>query len=139
MISRRLISILIVFSLFNTVWAADDAGAESKVELTGTRRQIATIIFAGLAGGILGLSTLSFYGRPQDHLSNIAIGFAVGVIVGTGYTTFKAATRPYEAYDQGAMNDLPPIDSTSRENMASIGRTGDPFADHPIAGWNWTF
>ena len=42
---------------------------------------LATILFAGLGGSILGLSTLSFYGRPQDKLQNIAIGFAVGVIV----------------------------------------------------------
>src|SRR5580704_14870733 len=33
----------------------------------GPRKQLATIIFAGLGGAILGLSTLSFYGRPQDY------------------------------------------------------------------------
>ncbi|MCB0364281.1 MAG: hypothetical protein H6624_14275 [Bdellovibrionaceae bacterium] len=60
----------------------------------GPRKQLATIIFSGLAGAILGLSTLSFYGRPQDKLSNIAIGFAVGIIAGTVYTTYQAATKP---------------------------------------------
>lgn len=60
----------------------------------GPRKQLATIIFSGLAGAILGLSTLSFYGRPQDKLSNIAIGFAVGIISGTVYTTYQAATKP---------------------------------------------
>jgi hypothetical protein len=49
---------------------------------------------AGIAGAILGLSTLSFYGRPQDKLSNIAIGFAIGVIGGAVYTTYKAASAP---------------------------------------------
>jgi hypothetical protein len=72
---------------------------EEKAELSGTRKQLATIIFSGLAGAILGLSTLSFYGRPQDNLDNIAIGFAVGVIGGAVYTTYQAATRPYDAYD----------------------------------------
>ncbi|NQZ01406.1 MAG: hypothetical protein HRT45_12150 [Bdellovibrionales bacterium] len=66
---------------------------------SGPRKQLAVIVFAGLAGAILGLSTLSFYGRPQDHLSNIAVGFAVGIIVGTSYTTYKAATQPYEFYN----------------------------------------
>jgi hypothetical protein len=70
-----------------------------KSELSGTRKQLATIIFAGLAGAILGLSTMSFYGRPQEHLSNIAIGFAVGVIGGTIVTTYQAATKPYDVYD----------------------------------------
>lgn len=68
--------------------------------LTGPRKQLATIIFAGLAGAIMGLSTLSFYGRPQDHLENIALGFAVGVIGGTSWATFKAATDPSEFYGE---------------------------------------
>lgn len=65
----------------------------------GPRKQIATIIFSGLAGAILGLSTLSFYGRPQDKLSNIGAGLAIGIIVGTGYTSYLAATRPKSYFD----------------------------------------
>ena len=67
-------------------------------ELTGPRKQLATIIFSGLAGAVLGLSTLSFYGRPQDNLKNIALGFAVGVMGGTAYVTYKATMRPEEFY-----------------------------------------
>lgn len=70
-------------------------------QLSGTRKQLATIIFSGLAGAILGLSTLSFYGRPQEKLNNIAVGAALGVIAGTVYTTYRAATAPYEVYDFG--------------------------------------
>jgi hypothetical protein len=66
----------------------------------GPRRQLATILFAGLGGAVLGLSTLSFYGRPQDKLANIAIGFAGGVIIGTTFVTYKAATNPSEFYGQ---------------------------------------
>jgi hypothetical protein len=64
----------------------------------GPRKQLAIILYAGLGGSILGLSTLSFYGRPQDKLSNIAIGFAIGAILGTGYVTYQAATHPAEFY-----------------------------------------
>lgn len=63
-----------------------------------TRRQVATIIMAGLGGAILGLSTLSFYGRPQDNLSNIAMGFGAGIIGGVIFVTYKAATNPREFY-----------------------------------------
>lgn len=80
-------------------YAQEAVVTEQKSELKGTRKQLATIIFSGLAGAILGLSTLSFYGRPQDHLSNIAVGFAVGIISGTVYTTYQAATKPYETYE----------------------------------------
>lgn len=76
------------------------SNAQNEAGLTsGPRKQLAVIVFAGLAGAIMGLSTLSFYGRPQDHLSNIAVGFAVGIIIGTSYTTYKAATQPYEFYN----------------------------------------
>jgi len=64
----------------------------------GPRRQLGTIIYSGLGGAVLGLSTLSFYGRPQDKLANIAIGFAVGVIAGTIAVTYNAATNPDEFY-----------------------------------------
>jgi hypothetical protein len=83
----------------------------------GPRRQLATIVFAGLGGAILGLSTLSFYGRPQEHLGNIAIGFAVGIIAGTAYVTFATATtRDY--YDDEKRRDvfnLPPLDEEREE------------------------
>jgi hypothetical protein len=75
---------------------------------------LATIIFAGLGGAVLGLSTLSFYGRPQDNLSNIAIGFAVGVIAGTTYVTYTAATNPQEFYG---------VNGASAEAVASLEST----------------
>lgn len=71
----------------------------------GPRKQLATIIYAGLGGAVLGLSTLSFYGRPQDKLANIAIGFAVGVIVGTSVVTYNAATNPDEFYGPSGGDD----------------------------------
>jgi hypothetical protein len=98
---RIIILALTVISSSLTLPTLSFAQGESQAsaeEMGGTRKQIATIIFAGLAGAILGLSTLSFYGRPQDKLSNIAIGFAVGVISGTVYTTYKAIHAPYEQY-----------------------------------------
>ncbi|MDX9731214.1 MAG: hypothetical protein RBT63_05535 [Bdellovibrionales bacterium] len=79
-----------------------DARAQGEVTdrpaMFGPRKQLATIIYAGLGGAILGLSTLSFYSRPQDKLSNIAIGFAVGVIGGTIAVTYNAATNPSDFY-----------------------------------------
>ena len=53
--------------------------------MSGTRRNIATIMFASLGGAILGLSTLSFYGEPQDHIGNIWTGMALGALAGGGY------------------------------------------------------
>lgn len=80
-------------------WAQQASAKENNlVKKYGPRRQISTIVYMGLAGAVLGLSTLSFYGRPQDHLSNIPIGFGVGVVAGTIYMTYQAATNPDEFY-----------------------------------------
>lgn len=93
----KFLSLTLAFAL--AVPARAQPADESTAKVTGgPRRQVALIIFAGLGGAILGLSTLSFYGRPQDKLSNIAIGFALGIIGGTIFVTYKAAAEPKEFY-----------------------------------------
>lgn len=87
----------------------------------GPRRQLGTIIYAGLGGAVLGLSTLSFYGRPQDKLANIAIGFAVGVIVGTAAVTYSAATNPDEFYGETSMAPLPSPELETELRNALLG------------------
>lgn len=112
-------------------------------DMFGPRKQMATIIFSGLAGAILGLSTLSFYGRPQDRLSNIAVGFAVGVIIGTAYTTYKAATRPYQRYQ---LPDGVFQQPTWTESVAQLEWQEDRFAQMqatkpsiPVFQYAWSF
>lgn len=109
-------------------WAQDDSSSRT----ASPRKQIATIIFAGLAGGVLGLSTLSFYGRPQDKLSNVPMGAGVGVIIGAIYTTYKAAAQPREFFDGST-------EPSSLEpevwHQAQIS-TGPSVLG---AGWQWTF
>lgn len=53
--------------------------------MTGVRRGLATVMLAGLGGAILGLSTLSFYGDPQEHIGNIWTGLAIGALGGAGF------------------------------------------------------
>ena len=133
--SRTLIStILIAMFIFSETALAQ--ANRSDVKPSGPRQQLAVIIFSGLGGAVLGLSTLSFYGRPQDHLNNIAIGFAVGVIGGTIFTTYRTATRPY--YDSyrtpssyGFWRDLP---SNKEDLSKSLSQT------LPMTlSYNWTF
>lgn len=65
-----------------------------------TRRNMATIIFAGLGGAVLGLSTLSFYGKPQEHVGNIWLGLAVGVAAGTGYVLYQNSLQDPESFTE---------------------------------------
>lgn len=96
MFKKMIFVILIIF--VQPAFSQEGDSQPNAVSKYGPRRQIATIVYMGLGGAVLGLSTLSFYGRPQDKLTNIPIGFGVGVIIGTIYMTYQAATNPQEFY-----------------------------------------
>lgn len=53
------------------------------------RKNTATVMFAGLGGAVLGLSTLSFYGEPSEHTGNIWAGLAVGILGGLVYVSLS--------------------------------------------------
>ena len=68
------------------------------------RRGTAIILFAGIGGGILGLSTLSFYGNPQEHTDNITLGGLIGVLAGASYVTYRANRPVQGGYDYTMLN-----------------------------------
>jgi hypothetical protein len=47
----------------------------------------------GIAGAVIGLSTLSFSEEPSEDLRNILVGAAIGVILGVGIVAYKQATK----------------------------------------------
>lgn len=72
-------------------------GSLAQTSTTSVRRNVATIMFTGLAGAVLGLSTLSFYGEPQEHVGNIWTGLAVGVVAGSAYVLSRNSGSNYDA------------------------------------------
>ncbi len=92
-IKKILCSMIVVLLVSTQSFAQNNNQSTSKI---GPKKQLTMIFLSGLGGAVLGLSTLSFHGRPQDHLGNIAIGFAVGVVFGTIYVTYNTATKPKE-------------------------------------------
>ncbi len=94
----RIISCLMIAAMMCATPAFAAPKGESEMMGSGPRRHLSNIVFAGIAGAIMGLSTLSFYGRPQDRLSNIAVGAAIGIIGGALYTTYRAAAEPKDFY-----------------------------------------
>lgn len=111
MVKKIAVSLMCAVLLVSGQVFAQGTESDEIVKPMGPKKQLAIIVFAGLSGAILGLSTLSFYGRPQEKLSNIAIGFAVGIIAGTSYTTYKAATQPRSFYEGAAVEEMPEVDS----------------------------
>ena len=104
-LKKIIISILVICFCQSSLFA-QTSEEEYEPGSNGPRKKLTVIVFSGLTGAIIGLSTLSFYGRPQDKLSNIAIGFALGVITGTIYTTYKTATEPYELSKAKYLNEV---------------------------------
>ena len=95
--AKRLFEILIVVSAMCFPYALAHgaqakAGESKSTQVLGS--QLTTILEFGLAGGALGLSTLSFYGRPQDKLSHIPVGLALGIFAGAIFSTSRAVTDP---------------------------------------------
>ncbi len=54
---------------------------------------------SGLGGAILGLSTLSFVDEPSEHLDNIVVGGAIGIIIGVGVVAWRQANKSAQYYD----------------------------------------
>lgn len=135
-----MLRILLCFVLFfssQTLMAQEADQAPNVVEKYGPRRQISTIVYMGLAGAVLGLSTLSFYGRPQDKLTNIPIGFGLGVIIGTVYMTYQAATNPNEFYREARLEYQPDFMEQQKSDLLA----SDLFVkkESPSFYYNWTF
>ncbi len=90
------ISILASCLSFSQDSGADDIWGE-------TIRDVSIISAVGVGGAILGLSTLSFVDEPKEHLNNIVIGGALGIIVGVGIVAWLQATSGKKRYE-GAYN-----------------------------------
>jgi hypothetical protein len=58
--------------------------------IMGLRRNIAVVFLSGIGGALLGLSTLSFYSDPSNHVSNITIGLGLGLVGGVSYVIVEA-------------------------------------------------
>ena len=64
-----------------------------------------TVAGVGVAGSVLGLSTLSFVEEPGENLRNIITGGAIGIILGVGVVAWKHASRSKDMYDSTRMKD----------------------------------
>ncbi|MAX67684.1 MAG: hypothetical protein QF441_06765 [Bacteriovoracaceae bacterium] len=58
-----------------------------------TKNDLLVVVGGGLAGAILGLSTLSFVEEPKEHTRNIIVGASIGIIAGVGFVAFSQANK----------------------------------------------
>lgn len=107
-----------------TIWLAVLFLTQSGLAQTSTtnnssiRRNVATVMFTGLAGAVLGLSTLSFYGEPQDHIGNIWTGLGIGVLAGSAYV-FSRSTSSNSTADLNERPNNPHQTKLRKPNIIS--------------------
>jgi len=81
-------SFLIILALmFNQLSLAESTSAHT------FKRDIAYSLYGSMGGAILGLSSLSFYGNPQEHSGNVTTGAILGFLGGLGFALYQHSTR----------------------------------------------
>lgn len=89
--------------LFAIMFLLSSSSSFAQAEKT-VKRHVATVLFSSLGGAILGLSTLSFYGEPQEHTNNISVGALLGFVAGVSYVAYDSSrsvnTKPVDDYSK---------------------------------------
>lgn len=101
MLKKNLCGFLICF-VFIFVQAVGSIQAEEADILAETKQDMLVVAGLGGAGAILGLSTLSFVDEPKDHLKNIVVGGAIGVIIGVGVVAWMQASKSQNDFNSAA-------------------------------------
>lgn len=132
--------------LFVSVPAYSQDGAGTNEDyLEDSFRDISLIGATSLGGAILGLSTLSFVEEPGDHLKNIVVGAAVGIIFGVGMVAYMAATKNKSIYEDGTINLRPNKDlkfattSRMRWHKSKHGSYNQKAKGPTMLGYQFTF
>lgn len=93
-----LVFCLVLNMTLATLCFAQNAGGGGDIDelVADTKNDLLVVVGGGLAGAILGLSTLSFVEEPKEHTRNIIVGASIGIIAGVGYVAFSQATKSQE-------------------------------------------
>jgi hypothetical protein len=126
MSQKSTLFILIFFFFYSNVFAESIPRSYNSSAGSSVRGQVARIMMSGLGGAVFGVSTLSFYGEPQKHLSNVAFGAAIGLLIGSVYVTSETLKDDYSySYQQGSFYDrehaktLISLESPHKNSMAN--------------------
>ena len=90
---------------------AEAGGGGESTYFEDSFRDVSIVGATAVGGAILGLSTLSFVETPGDHLKNIVVGAAVGIILGVGLVAYMAATKNKDAIEEASLYIQPNKDA----------------------------
>ena len=97
MYTKNLILSLIILSLFPFNGMAQEANNDLDGLVNDTKSDLLVVVGGGLAGAVLGLSTLSFVEEPKEHTKNIIMGASIGIIAGVAFVAFSQASKTQES------------------------------------------
>ena len=116
---------------------ADTEGSGTDALIEESVNDFITVGALGGVGFVLGLSTLAFVNEPTDHLKNLWVGFAFGIIAGVGVVAWKQANKSQkEIYENsyikpkefGTANRI----AWHREEVKSIKQTSAQISFEPL-------
>jgi hypothetical protein len=118
-IKKSFLLCLSFFLFLNPLASAQQGGDILKETMT----DMYIVAGAGLGGAVLGLSTLSFVEEPSEHLNNIIVGGAIGIIIGVGVVAWRQANKSSDLYKQNAFNGQK-IQKLPQPEFTTAMRTG---------------
>lgn len=112
---------------------------EDKGSFDESLQDLTLVMGSGAVGAILGLSTLSFVDKPKDHFKNVAIGGALGIVIGVGIVIFGQATKSQVIVQESSPKMTPEtIESLSRVDFSNQ-KIAKSYFQEPTVGFNFTF
>ncbi len=130
---KKIISLLLAFTLVTSNALAQDGGESSFAQ--DSLKDITTVAALGGFGAVLGLSTLSFVDEPSEHLRNIVVGAAIGIILGVGVVAFNQAAKSKDFYEENAFRNF---DYSDRMNFHAKHQFKSPH-EEVLQQVNYTF
>lgn len=113
-------NISLFISLILILTGSTSVGAQENLDnlVDETKSDLLTVVGGGLAGAVLGLSTLSFVEEPKDHTNNIVVGASIGIITGVIVVALSQANKSrdmiYGEEGYGFINDSKSFGTFSR-------------------------
>ncbi len=89
----RILTVLLFLTFCIKPLLAQEANEDLDELVTDTKNDLMIVVGGGLAGAVLGLSTLSFVEEPKKHTRNIIVGASIGIIAGVGFVAFSQANK----------------------------------------------
>ncbi len=139
---------VIIFTLLSNlslaqVPPAGGGGGEGGGEMAGVIEDslgdLSLVAYAGVGGAVLGLSTLSFVDEPSEHLKNIIVGGAIGIIVGVAFVAYKQAMSTSTEYNDTVMEAEIDFSTPARIKWASSNSNNYHKPLGQSLGWTFNF